>query len=344
MQTDWQDFLATQGARFDGATVRDFGDARKERAALAHETVLADLSTLAYIRVDGADATTFLQAPLTRDVRDLGGRHALAGWCNAQGRLMALFRVFPRQGGLTLALPADLAAPVLARLRMFVLRSKVTLTLADDLGGLGLAGPGIEPLLARAALGLPAGGGALDEDGLTVLRLPTSLPRVQLIGAHAALKTLWPRLAVAALPVGTCGFTWLDVRDGLPQVYRQTQGAFIPQMLNLERLDAISFDKGCYPGQEIVARTHYLGRLKQRMHRLAGTLPCAPGDGLVAASLGDAGRGTVVDAAPSPDGGFELLAVVPTAAIEAGDVRLKAGGERLRPLGLPYSSPPEVAS
>jgi hypothetical protein len=149
----------------------------------------------------------------------------------------------------------------------------------------------------------------------------------------------WERLG-GLTPVGAQCWEWLEISNGLPWITAATQDQFVPQMANLELIGGVNFRKGCYPGQEIVARTQYLGKPKRRLflaHVDVAASP-APGEPLVAEGAADQSAGTVINAAPAPDGGFDLLAVVQTASAGAGTVRLgSAAGPALRFRPLPYA-------
>jgi folate-binding protein YgfZ len=167
------------------------------------------------------------------------------------------------------------------------------------------------------------------------------LPRFEIHGELEPVIGLWRRLARQANPVGADCWSWLDIQAGVPEVLPETVEAFVPQMVNLEALDGISYKKGCYPGQEVVARMHYLGKLKRRMYRAHAsteTVP-APGDNLYSPTETDQSVGKVVEAQPNPNGGVDLLAVIQIATADAGDVRLAANddGARLEFQDLPYT-------
>jgi folate-binding protein YgfZ len=346
MKPDWKAFLADAGARFDelGATVLDFGNPERERKLVVSGSVLADLSHLGLIAARGADTVSFLQSQLTNDARELNPeRTQLSGYCTAKGRLLAIFRLFQRGDTVYLQLPYELLEATLKRLRMYVLRSKVTLEDATDtLVHIGFSGPLAETQLAEATGRAPPAvntGAQLNE--ISVLRLPGPVPRFELIGILPALQALWERLAVNAAPVGADVWSLLDIRAGLPQVYRTSVEEFVPQMVNLPAIGGVSFQKGCYPGQEIVARMQYLGTLKRRMYlgHIDADNPPAPGT-----SLHEAGAestqsvGNVVNAQRAPDGGCAVLAVVVIAAAERDNIRVaSADGPPLKFQHLPYS-------
>jgi folate-binding protein YgfZ len=295
----------------------------------------ARLHQFALLSCEGDDARAFLHAQLTSDIAGLGaGQARRAGWCSAKGRLLATLLVIPHGGGFLLQLSRDLAAPAAKRLQMFVLRAKVKLADASDAWAqFGMWGHGAAHRLA--ALGFDA-----PRDPLACTTGPYGMvvcvaPERFLMLVPAAAQA---RLAGSLADAGDAAWALQDIRDGLPRVMLATQEEFIPQMLNLERLGAVDFHKGCYPGQEIVARTQYRGVLKRRMVRARTSATAAPGDPVFADDPGQP-VGAVVNAAAAPEGGSELLAVLQISVIDgAGSIRLRApDGPILEPLPLPYA-------
>jgi tRNA-modifying protein YgfZ len=339
-------FLVRHGAVVEDGLVSHFGNPEKERFATSGETILADLSHLSLIRVQGDDARSFLNSQLSIDVSLLDDRHSqLAAYCNAKGRMLALFRLFRRGAGYYLQLPAPLQDAITDRLRLYVLRAKVILASADqELRCFGLAGPKVADLLDEAGLPPPQKDDTCATvNDITLLRMPGSRLRYEIVAPTATAIQLWERLQTTAAPVGAGCWSWLDIHAGVPTILPQTSEAFVPQMTNLDALEAINFKKGCYPGQEIVARMHYLGRLKQRMYlaHIDNDTPPKPGDVIVAPDLPNQTAGTVVDAQPAPAGGHDLLVVMQITSAQAGEARLHdASGSRLRLQPLPYSLPP----
>ena len=225
---------------------------------------------------------------------------------------------------------------------MFVLRSKVTLADASD-GAvrLGVGGPAAAACIASAFGAAPALHRSTAIDGATLVALPG--PRFIAFVSPERAPALWARLSSVA-DVHAAGFPswqWLTVRAAVPVITPPTQDLFIPQMLNLDALDAVSFRKGCYTGQEIVARTQYLGRLKERLALAhVDAAPPQAGARVFSAAFGDQPCGTVVNAAAAPGGGADLLAVAQTAAIASGALRLSAAdGPVASLLPLPYALP-----
>ena len=296
----------------------------------------ARLNALGLLSCEGDDAQAFLHAQLTSDIARLGPREARrAGWCSAQGRLMATLLVARYGGGFVLQLSADLAPSVAKRLAMFVLRAKVKL--ADASGAwaqFGLWGPGASARLAELGLEAPPEtlGCAAGPSGIVVRVSAERFLVLAPISEEA-------RLSGALADAGEQAWFLQDIREGLPRVVLATQEHFVPQMVSLERLGAIDFHKGCYPGQEIVARTQYRGALKRRMVRARVAADASAGDALFAEDIPGQPAGVVVNAAAAPEGGSELLAVLQIGSIEGGaQVRLGTPeGPVLERLPLPYA-------
>ncbi len=347
---EWQDFLQTEGAVQVDGEVSHFGDPVLERRAAGEGDIIADLSHLALISAGGEDAGSFLQGQLSNDIRLVSATHSkIAGYCTPQGRMLAIFRIFMRDGTYFLQVPASLLEPTLKRLRMFVLRAKVRL---DDAGGswmrIGVSGPGTPAALSAEGLVPPDTADACATDrGVTVLRIAGPVPRFELIAAGEVMAPLWKRLRTRLTAVGAGVWSWLDIAAAIPTVLPQTLEQFVPQMANLDLVGGISFNKGCYPGQEIVARMHYLGRLKQRMVRArvdTGTQP-GPGAPVYAPDFTGQSAGTVVDARPAPEGGFDVLAVIQLSSIHNGELKLDSpAGRALRLLPMPYTIEPDPAA
>lgn len=343
MNSEWQTFLQQQQATLKGDQVTDFGDPTRERQAVESGTVLADLSHLGLIAARGNDTEPFLQGQFTNDVQQVTSQQSqLTAYCNPKGRMLASMRLFRCDDRYFLSLPRTVLAPTLKRLRMFVLRSDVTLEDAsDELARFGLAGPDAEKLLGAQLPSLP---GAVDEvvqhAELTVIRIPGPQARFEIHGPASALTMLWQALQSGATPVGYPAWSWLDTVAGIPTVVPETVETFVPQMANLHSLGGISFTKGCYTGQEVVARMHYLGKLKRRMYRAHVDIdtPPAPGEPIYNAGAStDNSAGKVVLAQPAPQGGVDLLAVLQISSVEAGPLHLgQPDGPGLSLLDLPY--------
>ncbi|MDH3947799.1 MAG: folate-binding protein [Gammaproteobacteria bacterium] len=344
MNTHWQNLLEQQGAKLNGDQVVGFGDSNAERQATASDHVIADLSHYGLIEAEGEEARDFLQNQFSNDLRLVTeSQSQISAYCSPKGRMLAAFRIFQQGEKFYLRLPRSILEPTLKRLRMFIMRSKVTLEDASDkLASFGFAGPEAQQRLGEILDNIPTETNTVAENpGLSVIRLPDPTPRFEIHGEPDAAIALWNHLAQQATPVGADCWVWLDIQAGVPEVLPATVEAFVPQMVNLEALDGISYKKGCYPGQEVVARMHYLGKLKRRMYRAhvnTDAVP-SPGDNLYSPAETDQSVGKVVEAQPNPNGGVDLLAVIQIATADSGDVRLAATEDatRLDLQDLPYT-------
>ena len=313
--------------------------------AARQSAVHAVLRHCATIAIDGPDAAAFLQGQLSNDVKALTPEKCqYTSYNTPKGRMLANFVLW--QAGpesFRALLPAELAAGVAQRLRMFVLRSKVAIAEPGDArAAIGVGGPAAETVLANALGVAPPVFGVAAAGNATILALPG--PRFIVVAPTAAIDEIGDRLGRHARPVGFAVWRWLTIDAGVPVVTAATQDQFVLQMANWDVLGGVSFHKGCYPGQEIVARTRYLGRLKERLYALHADVAAAPGTRLYSSVFGDQPCGTVVNAAPAPEGGWALLAVAQIAAAAARDLRLGAAdGARLEHRALPYAipAPPE---
>jgi len=290
-------------------------------------SLIAVLDGHGVLEVTGEEARAFLHAQLSNDIENLGtGQARYAGWCSAKGRLLATFLVVPHDGGFLLQLARDLAPAVAKRLSMFILRTKVKLMDASaQWRQFGLWGDGVEAQLAALGVAVPGEDLAVTHaNGAFAVRV-----------APQRYVLLVPAATRAELAVNASADDWAlaEIRAGRPQVVQATQDQFVPQMVNLELTGGIDFHKGCYPGQEIVARTQYRGQLKRRMVRLRAPLTLRPGQELYSDDISGQPSGAVVNAA-----GGEALAVLQISTLESGAaIRAAAGGAALEVLPLPYS-------
>jgi len=303
------------------------------------ECAITDLSHFGLIRVSGTDARSFLQGQLTNDINAVTPELAqLSSYCSPKGRMLGSFWIFQRGEDLYLQLPQDRLEAILKRLQMFVMRSQATLEDASgELARFGLAGDCAEALLPF----VPANDNAcVTRDEITVIRLPGDRPRFEIAGAPDILTENWSQMLTRAEQTSAEFWSLMDIRAGIPNVFEDTVEAFVPQMANLQLLGGVSFTKGCYTGQEVVARMQYLGKLKRRMYhgRIEHGQPPARGAELFSpSSESGQGAGRIVDAAASPDGGYEVLAVLQISSAETNDLHLgDIDGPALQLLELPY--------
>ncbi|HEX5373541.1 MAG TPA: folate-binding protein [Aquabacterium sp.] len=309
------------------------------------------VSTLACIKAQGADAATFLHGQLSQDVQSLGPQEArLGAYCSAKGRMLAsMLLLAPQPEQVWLLLCDDVLPATLKRLQMFVLRAKAKLS--DERGTTAIVGlVGTASLAAipgadSAALSrpyqvqvLPAA--SADDASTTVLvRLPDvqGLARWLWIGPQAAAQGL-----MAALPaLDADRWAWLDVMSGVPQIEAATVDQFVPQMVNFEIVGGVNFKKGCYPGQEVVARSQYRGTTKRRVFLAHADAAITPGQEVFAADDPGQPAGLVVNAATRPMSDGEASALIELKLAHAGSA-LSVGaleGPALTLAPLPYELP-----
>lgn len=298
------------------------------------------LSQAGIIRFSGEDANSFLHSQLSCDVAGLApARSSYGAYCTPKGRMLVSFLLWRSEQGYFMQLPTPLREAIQMQLSKFILRSKVK---AADASGdwtiFGVAGEGAGVLVQRAAGDVPHDvHEVIHTPAAMVIRLPGD--RFEIVAARDKAPGILEVLAPGAQKARPEHWDWLDIRAGIPSILPATQEAFVPQMVNLDLIGGVSFEKGCYPGQEIVARMHYRGTLKQRMYlaNIAQDECPPPGGKLYSPDFGEQACGTIVNAAPSPEGGCDLLASIQIASAGSGDVRWKSlAGPALRLLPLPY--------
>ena len=307
---------------------------------------VARLGSLAVLRASGADALAFLQGQLTADVGEVGATASrLAAWCSPKGRVLATFRLLadPAGGGYLLVCERWFVAKLLARLRMFILRADARI---DDVSGeVGVAGvAGTRALPDRAVAWARAA--SVDDAavfGETVIaRVPDRHRRFVVAGPHLSIASIAAPRDDRARRADDGAWHLADVCAGVARITEDTSDAFVPQMLNLDRLRAVSFEKGCYVGQEIVARAQHLGRIKRRACVGRTDTAVAAGDPIVDAARGEAPKvGEVVAAQPHPDGGSAACVVVNIES--ASSPALRAGRSDGGPIRIStpfYMAPP----
>ncbi len=338
MNSNWQAFLEQEGAIIDAQGIRF-----PERPAPGGVAAVP-LVHLGVLRSRGPDSTTFLHGLVSNDVKKLAPDGAQWNSFNTpKGRMLASLLLWPADEGHLMAVAADIQAAFTKKLSMYILRSKVKLSDAnDELALIGVTGDGAGALLAAMGLPVPDGDMRLaTAAGSFVVRLDPqdfilAVPVAEAPARFAALRTQ------GAVPADTTVWQLAMIRAGLPLVTAATQEEFVAQMLNYEVIGGVSFNKGCYPGQEIVARTQYLGKLKKRMYRVRIDTEEPPhaGADIFTPAFGEQSAGKLVNVAPAPEGGFEALAVMQMSCAESGDARLGGpDGPPLAFLELPYALP-----
>ena len=349
----WLSFLAQHGALLNETEPHDIiGFQQASLPASESRNFICALPTLGLTQASGEEAAHFLHSQLTNDVEHLDSEEArLAAYCSPKGRMLASILMWRTGSDIFLQIPREIQPAVQKRLQMFVLRAKVKLAdVSDQYAVLGLVGDA-----AHAALGtwferLPATPYAkTDAAAGTLIRIPgvEGTPRYLWIAPLETAEQAWPELVNTFTPRPSSAWLLEDIRAGLAQITKATQEQFVPQMVNFELVGGVNFRKGCYPGQEIVARSQYLGKLKRRMVRaVIGTDDVvAAGQEVYASSDPQQPCGMIVNAETATQGQVECLVELKIGLLDEGSIHLgSVSGPALTVLPLPYSLPADSDS
>ena len=346
----WSDFLTSQNAQFDDTgKICSFGQPELERYLVKNGPIVTSLTEQALIKVAGSEAFTFLQAQLTSDLAEVSDNKAqFSAYCDPQGQVLANFLVFKYQGDYYLNFDGSLREAILKRLTMFVLRSDVQLTeVSDELIQIGFAGEfadlDIQRRLSTKVKEVFESGLAELEgiEDVLVIKVPGPYHRYALFGPAEQMIQAWKRIRDNSDVTNNYDWRLLNIAAGVPEVTAATSAQFIAQFFNLDKFDAINFKKGCFPGQEIIARIHYRGKVTKRMLRLHldEDLTLNAGDTLTLKDNADKSyKLTIVSANPDVLSGTLCLAIATLKSLESaeGDLMTESGKEAIiEP--LPYS-------
>jgi len=313
MPAEWNSFLQARGAHIDAGHVLDFGTPEQEATAALENNIVTDLSFLTVIKITGTDATGFLQGQFSSDIKQLSdGDVQLSSWCNPKGQVIASFILTRLNGEYFLLLPAQMKDRFIKRLRMYVLRANVIVE--DDNASqrcIGIKYGGDLSTNIGVLHTAATSGKAVQQEGLILVPVPVSRKRWIIIGAEDSLREIWTKLSHAFIPVGSHYWDLFDVLDGLPWISDATTEAFLPQLLNMDQLQAVSFNKGCFPGQEVIARLQHRGKIKQRLviANLDSEININPGIKIYQDD-GEQSIGTIINSVKHPADGVYVLAIL----------------------------------
>lgn len=365
MTQSWKAFLIENGIEFNGSHHASLNNAEKEGQTPSSSSMLSSLSDLGLIKITGDDAESFLQNQLTNDIRNITETtHQASAWCTPKGRMIADFRIFKHQDNYHLAVSADLLAHVIKKLQMYVMMSKVTIEdVSNSFVHFSFSGQSaakeLQTILANDGSSAPT---KADQNtcykSLNILRFPGSIPRFEIFANvdlnHDDAKELWllckesgKAHAVIANSIDASNNAWhyLNISSGLPYITQPSSESWIPQMVNYIAIGGVDFKKGCYPGQEVVARLNYLGKTKRRMYRLLIDTETMPAINDSIASDTDNSAGKILNVAINTDGKVEALAVLKIAEANKNALTLVKGEDEdetnkntsITLLDLPYS-------
>src|SRR3990167_611988 len=286
MNTQWQQFLLSQSARIKGN--------------VEPGPWIADASHLGLVEVSGSKSSEFLQGQLTCDIKQLSENTAsLGACCNPKGRMIANFYIWPNQEKFYIALPQSMVTTTIEHLKKYAIFSKVALTsLSDD-------------IILLQYFGNPS---YIDTALVSLIKIPNGSHFI--LGNIDAIIDCWNESIDKATPIDAFACRAFAIKNGLVFIYPTTSELFTPQMINLQKLGGVSFKKGCYVGQEIIARTEHLGQLKRHLYQLHLDLDTEPQPGSVLKNAAHEAVGTIVESAPANEGGFDLLAVIQSQMLE----------------------------
>lgn len=329
MNPDWKKFLSTQAAPVDEGTVT--------------QEFISDLSHLSIIEITGQDATEFLNGQFTSNIKQLAKHHLqFSAWCNPKGQVKTTFLIYRHESGFNVLLPNQLKEIFLKQLQMYIMRADVQLTdNSEELVRIGLTTEQVN-ILDDLLENVPEQEGDITvENGLHCLRTFTSnndatTSRYLLIGSIDRLKHLWKSLAEQLSTVGASSWKLLDIKAGYPWLTTSTFEKFLPQMLNLDLINGLDYQKGCYPGQEIIARLHFRGQLKRNLYFATCSFNARPeiGDQLYANDH-EKSIGIVINAQVFEDKHY-LLAVIEKEMIENHLSLRESDGAKINLQKLPY--------
>ncbi|MBI2792143.1 MAG: folate-binding protein YgfZ [Gammaproteobacteria bacterium] len=335
MLQQWHEFLMKQGAHISDSTSVHFGDLKQELAALSTQNCMMDLSSFGLLSISGPDAKSFLQGQITCNIDELTQKKSLLGaHCNLKGRMQSLFSIAVHPDNqnyshFLLCIPTSMLTITQNNFKKFAIFSKVEIKVADDMVGIGLVGLEAPHLIANI------------KQNISVYHKEGAIPRYELFGPMEEMKQLWLQWKTVCMPISTQASELLDIRAGLPMVYPATIDEILPHHANLSILEGISYNKGCYLGQEIIARMQYRGKLKKHMYRVFVQDKSKPkiGSAVLGSTLTtNEAPGIVVRASESDQDGYELLIILDDLYQNFENVRLySADGPKVLRLDLPYS-------
>lgn len=326
--------------RFDDRGYSFYQKPAEEQVQRQEREFVCELSYLTFLRAQGAEAIDFLHGQLTNDLEHLPKDNSQrSGYCTPKGRLLCIFRIHHDNESLLLQAHQDVIASTVQRLRKYIMRTKVELGIDESISSFGVVGQECSITLQKIVGFLPAEKDACSSgQGISIIcHSATNPARYQVIGRAPVLKPLWQTMSDSLPKLGSWAWASMDIEQGLATIFVNTSEQFVPQMVNMDITNAVNFDKGCYPGQEIVARMHYLGKLKTRM--ILGYVdtasPPLPGDKLYTVD-NEQSIGMVVDAQPGSVG-YDILATARLENVQHDDLCLGNSTQTPVRLGqLPY--------
>jgi len=338
MHPNWQKFLENEGAIFEDDKLLSFANKNHKQSI---ENIITDLSHLSLVEVTGDDAEDFLNGQFTTNIKQLAKHHLqFSAWCNPKGQVKTTFFIYRHGTGFNILLPAELLESFLKQLQMYIMRAKVNLIdKSDELVRVGVQ-TNNKPLLAKLLESAPEQEGDItvqnDVHCLHMFCSKNNSQRYIFIGSVEKLTSLWKEFLQHNTPASTIVWKLLDIQAGYPWLSQQTTEKFLPQMLNLDLIEGLDYQKGCYPGQEIIARLHFRGQLKRNLYFATCSFNARPeiGDQLYANDH-EKSIGIVINAQVFEDKHY-LLAIIEKEMIENHLSLRKSDGAKINLQKSPY--------
>ena len=346
MNNDWKNYLLSKGAQLTDKELSSglfrFNDEGEDNSKAMSTDVLCDLSHFSVIVIAGNDARTLMQGQFTNDVAKVSESNSqLSAFCNNKGRMIANFRLFENQQNYFLSMKNDLVERSIKHLQNYILRSHVAIQdISEQLIHIGLSGDNTTDLLSSFIDNINTEIDSISHnENYIAIRVAGLKPRYEIFCTLEHAKTLWDKVSQQAEVVNSSSWEYLNIQAGIPFIDANSSEEFVPQMANMELINGISFEKGCYTGQEIVARMHYLGKLKKRCYKVHIATENKPkaGDKLFAENA-RAGQntGAIIEAGKNPESGYDALAVIQIADTESNLFLNDAVGPVVTVKELPY--------
>ncbi len=344
MNNDWKEFLLHNGAKQDNNGLFIFNETATTDISTDDDIdMICDLSHFSTVVIAGEDASHFIQGQFTNDVNKVDEDHSqISGFCNKKGRMIANFRLFQHQQNYFISIRNDLVERSISHLQSFIVRSQVAIQeISEQLIHIGISGKHAESLLSAFISPLHKEDDSVshNEDYIAI-RIAGTTPRYEIFCSLEQAKKLWQAVSQQAKVSNSASWDYLNIVNGLPFIDSNTSEEFVPQMANMELINGVSFEKGCYTGQEIIARTHYLGKQKRRTYRIRINTETEPKAGEQLAtetSTENQYTGTLISVLPIAENEYEALSVIQIKAAEEEKLKLKNAEAKITLLDLPYS-------
>ncbi len=342
MNNDWKNYLLQNGAEQNVEGLFIFNNTFSDTELKESSDIICDLSYFSTIVVAGGDAAEVIQGQFTNDVNKVDEDHSqISAFCNNKGRMLANFRLFQNQQNYFLSIRSDLVESGIEHLQKYVLRAEVAIQdISEQLVHIGISGDNTETLLSPFINNLSTDIDSVSyNDNYIAIRIAGKTPRYELFCSQEHAKALWEHVSEKAEIVNSAYWDYLNIKNGLPFIDNNTREEFVPQMANMELINGVSFEKGCYTGQEIVARTHYLGKQKRRTYRIKIISDSTPKAGEQLAtdtSTENQYTGTLITVYQTAENEYEALAVIQIKSAESETLKLKDADAEITVLELPY--------